>query len=141
MKIEPYIMFDGRSEEAAAFYKAKLGAEVVALMRFADNKEVCASGMVPPGAENKVMHMALKIGDTLLMGSDGQCKGQADIKGVSLALQVKDVPESKRVFDALADGGKVEMALSPTFFSPSFGTLTDKFGVGWMVVTDGEPPK
>lgn len=134
MKVEPYIMFDGRSEEAAEFYKAKLGAKVLGFMRFADNKEVCASGMVPPGAEQKVMHMALQIGETMVMGSDGGCQGKSDIKGISLALQVKDVDESKRMFDALAEGGKVDMPLSPTFFSASFGTLTDKFGVGWMIV-------
>lgn len=134
MRIEPYIMFDGRSEEAAEFYKAKLGAVVTGMMRFSDNKEVCASGMVPPGAENKIMHMALKIGDTTFMGSDGGCQGKAEIKGVSMALSVKDVAESQRVFDALAEGGKVEMPLAKTFFSSSFGTLTDRFGVSWMIV-------
>jgi PhnB protein len=89
--------------------------------------------MLPPGSENKVMHMALRIGDTTVLASDGGCKGKPNFQGISLSLTVKDAAEAAKVFAALAAGGQVQMPLGKTFFSPSFGMVADKFGVGWMV--------
>jgi PhnB protein len=103
-------------------------------MRFKDNPEVCASGMVPPGAEDKVMHSSFRIGDTTLMASDSQCGGKPNFQGMSLALTTANDAEAKRRFEALAAGGKVEMPLDKTFFSSSFGVVVDRFGVSWMVV-------
>jgi PhnB protein len=133
MQIQPYLFFEGRAEEAAEFYKTNLGAQVEMLMRNKDAPDKPPPGMLPPNSENKVMHMALKIGGTTLLGSDGHCSGKPDFKGFSLSLTVQDEAEATKVFSALADGGQVRMPLTKTFFSPSFGMLADKFGVGWMV--------
>jgi PhnB protein len=133
MQIQPYLFFEGRAEEAAEFYKEKLGAEVTMLMRNKDAPEKPPPGMLPPGSENKVMHMALRIGDTTVLASDGGCKGKPNFQGISLSLTVKDAAEAAKVFAALAAGGQVQMPLGKTFFSPSFGMVADKFGVGWMV--------
>ena len=132
MPIQPYLFFDGRSEEAAEFYRRAVGAEVQMMMRFKDCPDP-QPGMTPPGGDNKVMHMALKIGDTTVLGSDGRCAGQPKFDGFALSLTVTSPAEAEQRFAALADGGKVEMPLAKTFFSPSFGMLADKFGVHWMV--------
>ena len=133
MQIQPYLFFEGRAEEAAEFYKRQLGAEVEMMMRNKDAPEKPPPGMLPPNSENKVMHMALKIGGTTVLGSDGGCNGKPNFQGFSLSLTVRDEAEATKVFAALADGGQVHMPLAKTFFSPSFGMLADRFGVGWMV--------
>ena len=133
MNIQPYMFFEGRAEEAAEFYKSKLGAEVEMLMRNKDAPEKPPPGMLPPGSDNKVMHMSLKIGGATVLASDGNCSGKPNFQGFSLTLVVRDETEAKQVFAALAEGGQVRMPLSKTFFSPSFGMLADRFGVGWMV--------
>ena len=76
MPVQPYLFFDGRCEEAIEFYRGALGAKVEMLMRFKDSPEPPPPGMVPPGAENKVMHACFRIGDTAVMASDGQCQGK-----------------------------------------------------------------
>ncbi len=133
MLVQPYLFFDGKCEEAVEFYRRTLGAEVVMMMRFRDSPEPAQPGMVPPGAENKVMHAALRIGDTMVLGSDGRCLGQPDFRGFALSLTAADEAEADRLFAALAEGGQVQMALSKTFFSPRFGMVADRFGVSWMV--------
>jgi len=133
MLVQPYLFFDGKCEEAVEFYRRALGAEVEMLMRFRDSPEPAQPGMVPPGAENKVMHAALRIGDTMVLGSDGRCLGQPDFRGFALSLTAADEAEADRLFAALAEGGQVQMALSKTFFSPRFGMVADRFGVSWMV--------
>ena len=133
MQVQPYLFFDGRAEEAVEFYKSKLGAKVEMLMRFKDSPEPPQPGMVPPGAENKVMHASFRIGDTTVMASDGRCMGQPTFQGFSLSLTVPDDATAKRLFGALGEGGQVQMPLGKTFFSPSFGMVADRFGVSWMV--------
>ncbi len=103
------------------------------LMRNKESPEKPPPGMLPPGSENKVMHMSLRIGDTTVLASDGRCLGKPSFQGFSLSLTVKDAAEAGKVFAALADGGQVQMPLGKTFFSPSFGMVADRFGVGWMV--------
>jgi PhnB protein len=132
--IQPYLFFDGRAEEAAAFYQKALGAEVQMLLRYKDSPDPHPEGMIPPGAENKVMHMSLKIGDAIVMGSDGRCSGKPVFEGFSLAYAAKDAADADRVFAALSADGTVRMPLGKTFFSPRFGMLADRFGVGWMVI-------
>ena len=134
MQAQPYLIFDGRCEEAIEFYKSALGAEVTMLMRFKDSPEPHPPGMLPPGAESKVMHASLRIGDSTVMASDGQCLGQANFQGFSLALSVSNDTEAERLFAALADGGKVCMPLAKTFFSSRFGMVADRFGVSWMII-------
>ncbi len=134
MLVQSYLFFDGRCEEAINFYKEAVGAEVTMLMRFKDAPEPPQPGMVPPGSEDKIMHSALRIGETTVMASDGHCQQKAHFDGFSLSLTVANEAEAKKRFDALAKGGEVRMPLGKTFFSPCFGMLADRFGVGWMVI-------
>ena len=138
MNVQPYLFFDGRCEEAIEFYRKALGAEVSMLMRYKDSPEPPQPGMVPPGSENKIMHASLRIGDTTLMASDGHCQGKPNFDGFSLTVNAADEAEARRLFAALSDGGQVRMPLTKTFFSPSFGMLADRFGVGWMVIVDND---
>ena len=134
MLVQPYLFFDGRCEEAVEFYRRAIGAEVVMLMRFRDGPEPAEHAMVPPGAADKIMHAALRIGETMVLASDGRCLGSPDFRGFSLSLTVADEAEADRLFAALGEGGQVQMALSKTFFSPRFGMVADRFGVSWMVI-------
>jgi PhnB protein len=131
MFIQPYVWFDGRCEEAVTFYNGAIGAEIQMLMRQGETPD--GTGRMPPGAENKILHVTFRVGDSLIMASDGQCGGNPTFKGISLALSVADTPAAERAFAALGSGGKVEMPLTKTFFSPSFGIVVDRFGVTWMV--------
>ena len=133
MKVEPYLFFNGHCDEAVEFYKKSLGAEVTMLMRFKDSPEPYPPGTVPPGAENNVMHASFRIGDTTVMASDCCSTGQTNFQGITLSLAVANEAEAERKFTALADGGKVQMPLAKTFWSPRFGMVTDRFGVAWMV--------
>lgn len=133
MQIQPYLFFDGRCEEAIAFYQKAVGAKVEMLMRFKECPEPHQPGMIPPGAENKVMHAAVRIGDSMVLASDGRCLDKPAFQGFALSLTVKDEAEADRVFKALSDGGQVQMPLGKTFFSPKFGMVADRFGVAWMV--------
>ena len=130
MQIQPYLSFDGRCEEAIEFYRRTLGAKVEMLMRF---KEAPEPGMSPPEAGEKVMHSALRIGDSMVLASDGRCLGKPNFQGFALSLTAANEAEAGRLFNALADGGQVQMPLAKTFFSPSFGMVADRFGVSWMV--------
>jgi len=132
------LFFDGRCEEAIEFYGKALGAEVDMLMRYKDNPEPQQPGMIPPGAENKVMHANLRIGRNAVMASDGHCGGKPHFDGFALSLGLATEAEADKRFAALADGGKVQMPLTRTFFSPRFGMVTDRFGVMWMVIV--QPP-
>ena len=134
MQVQPYLFFDGRCEEAVEFYRRALGAEVTMLMRFKDSPEPPQPGMVPPGSENKVMHMAMRIGETTVNASDGRCMGKPSFQGFSLTLTVANEAEADRRFAALSDGGHVQMPLAKTFFSPRFGMVADRFGVSWMIL-------
>jgi PhnB protein len=135
MQVQSYLFFNGRTEEALEFYRSKLGAEVLMMMRFKDSPEPSQEGCAGPGAADKIMHSSFRIGDTEVMASDGMHPdGKTNFQGFSLALTARDEAEAGRLFTALADGGQVQMPLGKTFFSPSFGVLTDRFGISWMVV-------
>lgn len=130
MQVQPYLFFEGRCEEALEFYRQAAGAEVLTLMRFKDSPD---PAMVMPGAEAKILHAMFRVGESTLLASDGRCHGSATFQGFALSLTVPDETEAERRFAALSMGGQVVMPLMKTFFSPSFGMLTDRFGVSWMV--------
>jgi len=134
MSLAPYLFFNGRAEEAAEFYRGALDAKVTMLMRYSDSPEPHPPGMVQPGSENKVMHMTLQIGDATLNGADDCTGAQPVFQGFSLSLTATDEAQAQRLFAKLSDGGKVQMPLAKTFFSPLFGMLQDRFGVGWMIL-------
>jgi PhnB protein len=131
MQVQPYLNFDGRCEEALEFYKKAVDAKVAMLMRFKDAPD---KSMITPGNENKVMHSAVQVGDSMVLMSDGRCMGNANFNGIALTISAKTEAEADKIFNGLADGGQVTMPLAKTFFSPKFGMLADKFGVGWMVL-------
>ena len=135
--IQPYLFFNGRCEQALEFYRKALGAEVLFMMRYNESPELPQPGMVPPGFENKIMHTSFRIGQTTIMASDGCSEGKPNFDGFTLALSVPDEAEADRVFAALANGGQVRMPLAKTFWSPRFGMVTDRFGLGWMVSVPG----
>lgn len=132
--VNPYLLFDGRCEEAIQFYKKTIGAETIMLMRYKDAPAESKPQGCGSQDENKVMHARLRIGSSIIMLSDGPCSGKFD--GFSLSLTASSPADAERYFAALSEGGKVDVPLTKTFFSPSFGILTDRFGVKWMVNVD-----
>ncbi len=131
MKVQAYVSFSGRCEEALEFYKKSIGAEVTGLLRWKDSPDAAMKS--PPGYEEKVMNAAFRIGETDLMADDGMGENRAEFKGMTLVIEVADDAEAKRVFTALGEGGSVTMPLMKTFWTSSFGMLIDQFGVPWMV--------
>jgi PhnB protein len=135
MEIQPYLFFEGRCEEAIEFYRSAVGAELVMLMRRKDGPPPEMPGTLPPNAGEKVLHATFRIGSSTIMASDGLCSGKPNFQGFSLSIGVANDAEAQRVFNALAQGGKVTQPLAKTFFASSFGMLHDRFGVAWMVST------
>jgi len=133
MQIQPYLMFEGRCEEAIEFYKKALGAKPEMMMRYKESPEPPPPGCIPPGSENKIMHASFKVEDAVVMASDGMCSGKPNFSGVTLSINVKKSADADRYFNGLAEGGKVNMPLAKTFWSPRFGMVQDRFGVSWMV--------
>jgi PhnB protein len=132
VKVQPYVFFDGRCEEAIEFYKKALGAECTFMMRFKESPD----GMPGHGSPEKIMHAFFTVGGTGIVASDGYAKGNPEFKGFSLSISAKNIEEAERIFAALSDGGKVTQPLIEAFFSPRFGMVNDRFGLGWMVVVD-----
>lgn len=135
LSVQPYLFFNGRCEEALEFYSKALGAKIEMLSRFKD----APPGMAQSGMENMVMHASFRIGETVLMASDGRGNNELQFEGFSLAIDVPDEKTAESVFNALADGGKITMPLEKTFWAPKFGMLEDRFGVGWMVSVQHKP--
>ena len=136
MQTQIYLFFDGRTEAALDFYKKTLGIEVEMLMRFKDAPGPNDPNCQPPRNPNGVMHSSFKLGDQRVMASDGNGGGKPEFKGFSLTLAVDTEGEADKLFASLGEGGQVQQPLIPTFFSPKFGMVQDKFGVGWMVLVN-----
>lgn len=139
--IQPYLFFGGRCQEALDFYRAALGAQVDMVMRFDESPDPVPAGMLAPGFEKKIMHSSFRIGGNTIMASDGCSEEESGFKGFSLALQVATIAEADQAFARLSEGGQVQMALGKTFWSPRYGMLADRFGIGWMVMVAGEPAR
>lgn len=137
MQIQPYLFFEGRTEEALEFYKSKLGAQVEFMMRYKENPDPKHN---PPNSGEKVMHSCFRVGDTQVMASDGNCSGKPSFQGFSLTFNAKDEADARRRFNALAEGGQVNLPLSETFFAKSFGMVADRFGLNWMVMAGPKNP-
>lgn len=131
-RIEPYLFFNGRADEAIAFYRAALGATLEMRMSFRESPDPLPPGMLAPGWEDKVMHAGLRIHGALVMLSDAMGPG-GRFEGFCLSLSLPDAAAVDAAFAALADGGSVTMPVGRTFWSERFGMVTDRFGVGWMV--------
>lgn len=140
MSIQPYLFFEGRADEAIAFYGKALDAQVLMRMTYGDSPEgggECPDGRTPPA--DKVMHAGLRIGGSEIGLSDGMCSGKPEFRGFQMTLVCADDAEAKRRFDALADGGQVNVPLGESFFATAFGMLVDRFGVAWMVMVPKAP--
>ena len=140
MAVTPYLFFDGRCEEAIAFYEKTLGAKVEMMMRFNESPCPPPPDKAPPGSETKIMHACIRIGDAQVMASDGFCLGKPKFEGFSLSVEAKSEADAERMFKALGDGGEVRMPLAETFFAKSFGMVADRFGVGWMIIAGPKNP-
>lgn len=138
MKIESHLFFDGQAEAAMDFYERALGAVVEAKMRYADAPDPVPTECMPPGGPQNIMHGSLLLDGQRLMFCDGLPAESGGFRGFCLTLQYIAEDEARRAFERLVDGGKVRMPLGPTFFSPCFGQLTDRFGVEWMVMVTPE---
>jgi PhnB protein len=129
MRVEPYLFFESRCDDAIDLYCRVLGAKVTALQRFKD---------VPGSNEqngDKVMHASLRVGESTVLASDGQSRGAPTFQGFSLSLTAANDAEAVRLFAALADGGRVQVPLMTTPFAPRFGMVADRLGVLWTVVS------
>jgi PhnB protein len=132
MEVQAYLFFEGKTDEALAYYSEKIGAKVEALMRF---EECPAKEQMPEAMWPKVMHSNFRVGNTQIMASDGNCGGAGEaFTGFALTINVETDAEAEHLFNALAADGRVEMAMGPTFFATRYGMLVDKFGVTWMVI-------
>jgi PhnB protein len=130
MEIQPYLYFDGRCEEAIAFYSSALDATELFKMRFKDAPDPAT----PPHMADKIMHATLAIGSTHVLMSDGRCGGEkVSYSGFSLSVTAADLASGEKYFNALAQGGRIDMPFQKTFWTEGFGMLVDKFGVPWMV--------
>ena len=132
--VQPYLFFGGRCEEALEFYRTAIGADVETIMRFNESPEPTPPGMLAEGFENKVMHASFRVGESTVMASDGCSPDVGKFNGFSLSISVPGEADADRVFAALSEGGAVKMPLTKTFWSPRFGMLEDRFGIGWMVI-------
>ena len=132
--VQPYLFFRGRCEEAIDYYKSKLGAEVLMMMRFKESPEPPPPNLDMSAHQDKIMHATLRINGADIMMSDGMRSGPLDFQCMSLSLSVASEADVDRVFNALAAEGTVQMPLSKKFFAARFGSVTDKFGVAWMVM-------
>ena len=137
MNVESYLFFEGRTEEALEFYQQKLGAKVDAIIRYKENPEPKYN---PPHSDDKVMHALFRIGDTKVMASDGNCAGKPSFQGFALTINAASPAEAEKRFNALAEGGQVQMPLNETFFAKSFGMVADRFGLNWMVIAGPKNP-
>lgn len=132
-QIQPYLFFEGRADEAIAFYQQALGAKVEMLMRYQDSPEAPPPEKIPADKLSKIQHASLSIGASTLSLSDGHCSGAPNFKGFAITLVMPETGEVERRFAALSDGGQVVQPLIETFFTPRFGMVVDRFGVMWML--------
>ncbi len=130
-QVVPYIFFYGRCGEALAFYQSIFDGRSE-IMRVGDSP---VASQMPPGSENRVMHASFTSDTVSLMASDGRDVKDVDPEAgnISLALSFDDGARGEQVFNALAEGGNVGMALDAAFWGGRFGSVTDKFGTEWMV--------
>ena len=130
MEMNPYLTFNGQCEAAFKFYAQCLGGKIDAMIIHGGTP---AEQHVPPEWRNKILHARLTMGDEVLMGSDAPPERYEAPRGFSVSLQVKNPAEAERIFQALAENGKVQMPFQETFWAHRFGMAVDRFGIPWMI--------
>lgn len=131
MRVEPYLYFNGRCEEALEFYRNAIGATTRVVSRFKDNPALAA----PAGSEDSILHAELKIGDSTILASDGQGTGPFEFRGFSLSITASTEAEAEKLFANLSNEGSIQVPLSATPFASRFGMLRDRYGVHWIVLS------
>jgi PhnB protein len=130
MKINPYLAFDGRCREAFEFYEKTFGGRIVFIQNIGESP---MASTMPAEAHDRIMHVTLHIGDQVLQGADAPPGQFTKPAGFCVATQFDDATEGERVFNTLAQNGKVQMPFQPTFWAKGFGMLVDQFGTPWIV--------
>jgi PhnB protein len=130
MQLNPYLFFNGQCEVAFKFYAQLLGGKIDGMLTHAGTP---AEQQVPAEWRDKIMHARLIVGDQVLMGSDAPPAHYEQPTGFSVSIQIKDKAEAERIFNALAEGGKIQMPFAQTFWAAGFGMCADRFGTPWMV--------
>jgi PhnB protein len=130
MELNPYLFFNGQCEAAFKFYEQCLGGKIVAMLT---HGETPMAEHVSPEWQGKIVHARLAVGDRVLMGSDAPPEYYEEPKGFSISLSIDDPAEAERIFNALAENGRVQMALEETFWAVRFGMVVDRFGTPWMI--------
>ena len=133
MQINPYLFFNGNCQEAFKFYEQCLGGKIEAMLPHAGTP---AEAQVPPEWRNKILHARLIVGDQVLLASDAPPGRYKEPQGFSVSIQVKDPADADRIFQALAENGKVGMPIQTTFWAIRFGMVVDRFGIPWMINCD-----
>ncbi|TMN73386.1 hypothetical protein CWB85_04530 [Pseudoalteromonas sp. S1727] len=135
-KASCYLFFSGRCEEALTYYQTHLDAKIGMMFRFNESPEPIPEGAIPANFDDKIMHSEFTIGDMKLLATDG-CNDSVDevnYSGFNLTLTIDSEQALRRIFAALSQDGQVRMPLAETFWSPLYGQVTDKFGIGWMLM-------
>jgi PhnB protein len=130
MQLNPYLAFNGQCEEAFKFYEQCLGGKIAMMMRYGESP---MAEQTPAAARNNIAHARLVLGDKVLMGSDRPPGREGATQGFHVSLGPDDPAEAERIFNALAEGGRVDMPIQQTFWAARFGMLVDRFGIPWMV--------
>ena len=130
MQIHAYLAFNGNCRDAFAFYREILGGEIKAMMTFGESPMVSE---VPSDWHDRILHAALSVGESLLMGADNPPGQESQATGFHVSLFVEQPQEAERLFNGLADGGEVKMPLQETFWASRFGMVNDQFGMPWMI--------
>ncbi|MBW4580263.1 MAG: VOC family protein [Tildeniella nuda ZEHNDER 1965/U140] len=133
MKLNPYLSFNDECEAAFKFYEQCLGGKIDSMMTYGDSP---MAEQTPPEKLDKIMHVSLTVGDTVLMGSDAPPNYFEKPQGFSVSLVFTDPGEAERIFNALAENGTVQMPLQATFWAARFGMVVDRFGTPWMINCD-----
>ncbi len=125
VKLDPYLFFNGNAKEAMEFYKSVFGGKLdISLTDDAPD--------YPGKVKGQIMHAMLSGGDVRLMASDSS-KASATSAKIELSLSGDDEAKLNKIFEDLSRGGKAKMPLEKQFWGDTFGTLTDKYGIDWMV--------
>ncbi|MGE8206907.1 VOC family protein [Heyndrickxia sp. NPDC080065] len=138
LRLIPYLVMDGNAKEAIQFYEKALDAQVLFSQSFGEMPEN-PEFPIPKGTKDRISHATLKIGETELMLSD-TFPGQPHQSGtqVTICITTNEKEKATKFYEALQEGGQVGMPLQETFFSPAYGSVTDKFGVNFQIFTEGE---
>ena len=130
MKLNPYLNFDGRCEEAFRVYEKCLGGRILLMMTYGESP---MGGQTEPGWRGKIMHTTLAVGDQILQGADAPPGRYQKPQGIAVTIGLSDQAEAERIFAALAENGVVEFPLQETFWAVRFGMVTDRFRIPWMI--------